>query len=153
MPCGLNPVTANQQCNRIVCKVQRRHCRPAGRRQPDDPKPIVRPAKVHGPPLLAWIKQRHFDARCRIDGRRAIRFVTIAKRAAEPKIGFVIRAAVGAWQDVFDVQSAKDQVLRAEAIAAAFARRRTHASNHLGGKVIMRHGRQAAASSRVLRLP
>jgi hypothetical protein len=74
-------------------------------------QPVVTPAKMFKPVLSAWVKQRHTTFCQWIDTRYLVAFVSIADRARQPKIVFVICTPSGARHDMFNFEARHDQML------------------------------------------
>ncbi len=114
MPTRQHPIAAHFLCIRIVAQAQCGDRRPPDRCQPDDAQTIFTPAKVFGPDLSAGIEKWNRLSCLRYE----------------------------AGDDVLNFQAGHDQVLWAEAIAAAVPGRRTDTAFDLGRDVMAGHGYQ-----------
>jgi hypothetical protein len=74
------------------------------------------------PVLHSRIEQGRHGASFGIRSRSSVAFVRVANGAAEPKVGFVVRTALSAGSEMFNLQWCKNQVLRAQTVATAMSR-------------------------------
>src|SRR5437867_852005 len=100
------------------------------------------------PVLEAGVEKRHCLAGFGIGAGRSVALVTVANRATQPQVSFLVAAAFRDGDDVFDFQPGHDQVLRAEAITATILGRRAHAAIYFDREVGPRHVRSAADAGR-----
>ena len=87
-------------------------------------------------------------ASLRILGLRAIALGTIAERAAQPEIRFVIRTTLSKRDDMFDFQAGHHEVPGTQTLPTAIARGHPHAAFHFNGDVSTSHVKRRVVSSR-----
>ncbi len=118
VPTRENPEGSDEQGVGVVGEVQRGHSGPSDRRLADDPQSIGGPAEMLGPELQSRIEQCGNLAGLRIPRHCPVGLVSIAQRAAQPEVGFLIGPPLRPGEDMFDLKASHHQVLWAQAVAA-----------------------------------
>ena len=89
------------------------------------------PAKVIRPHLSPRVEKGNARPAYRINSLEFVALMTIADRAAQPQVRFVVCAATGARENVLDFQAGHHEVLRTEAVAAPIPGRRADTTFYL----------------------
>jgi hypothetical protein len=118
MPAGKNPALPHREGDRVIAEMYCDDCRASYRGAPFNEQPSFNPLEVIGPALRTRIEKRHKCARYRIVRDRFAALVTIANRAGEPEIRFIIVPSMCQGNDLVNFQRCKYEMLRAAAIAA-----------------------------------
>jgi len=123
MPSGFDPMPASRHNIRIV-HLQRVHRGTANRRQANDIRSVLTPAKMVIPGLCAGIKQPHLSTGFRVKAVRMRPFIAVAPGARQAEIAGICAAATGEGNDMLDVHLGATEVLGRLAIFTAVLRPR-----------------------------
>lgn len=118
MSAGLCPVSAHGNGDDVI-QLQGEDGRSTARRFPQDAGAVFAPGEMFIPILMAWIEQELAPARFMIDRVSLVGFEIIAQATSDPKIDFVARATLAAWQKVLDFKSSENQMLRTQTVTAS----------------------------------
>jgi len=121
MPLGIDPIFANDDCQRIVQEQSLDCCAPDFR-QAYDFNTIFAPGKMLLPYLFPWIEKRNTFAGYRIRPIGFCPFVLIAKLTSQTEVFFDVSPAPGFRPYVVNLKSAHHIILMAQTVFATIAR-------------------------------
>src|SRR5438552_834371 len=126
MPAGCHPFPAHRDGDQVV-QLQSKDRGSATRGPPVEPRAVITPGKMLGPPLATWVKEADPLAGLRIQPLRLRGLEIVAQAAPQPKVVLFIGPALGFGNDVVDFQPAQNESLRTQAIAAPIPSLSPHA--------------------------